>query len=208
MQRVRITYAKGGELMYTGNLDMQKVWERTFRRAGLELAYSQGFHPQPRMHLACPLPVGFTSQSELLDFWVNSDEDLHRIQEKLKSALQPGITVKQMHTIPLDNKPLQTLVTAAKYNVFFDVDVKKEDMEDRLKSLISRGTCLRTRRGKEYDLLPLIKSISYMDGTPAYLEMTLSSTPGASGRPEEVLDALGIDFTDTSIVRTGLVLSE
>ena len=60
MQRIRLTYSKGGELKYTGNLDMMKVWERTFRRARLRIAYSQGFNPQPKIHQALPLPLGFT----------------------------------------------------------------------------------------------------------------------------------------------------
>lgn len=49
MKRIRIHYAKTEGLRYTSNLDMQKVWERALRRAGLPLYYSQGFHPQPRI---------------------------------------------------------------------------------------------------------------------------------------------------------------
>ncbi|HUM63418.1 MAG TPA: TIGR03936 family radical SAM-associated protein [Anaerolineaceae bacterium] len=208
MQRIRIVYAKGRELMFTGNLDMQKVWERTFRRAGLELAYSQGFHPQPRIHQACPLPVGFTSQFELLDFWLNTNGTLQEIEAKLQPALQPGITILHMREVTLSENSLQTQVVAAKYVVFFDFKVNKQQVENRLNRLRSSEACIRTRRGKEYDLLPLIKSILFIDGPHPHLEMTLSATAGATGRPEEVLDELGIDYTDTSIVRTDLVLSE
>jgi hypothetical protein len=58
MQRIRIQYAKTEPLRYTGNLDMHRIWERTLRRARLTIAYSQGFHPQPRLNQACPLPLG------------------------------------------------------------------------------------------------------------------------------------------------------
>jgi radical SAM-linked protein len=44
-------------MRYTGHLDLHRAWERTFRRARLPLAYSQGFHPQPRLNLACALPL-------------------------------------------------------------------------------------------------------------------------------------------------------
>ena len=67
MLRVRITYTKSGGLRYTGNLDMHKIWERTMRRARLPLAYSQGFHPQPRINQASPLPLGMVSQVEMVD---------------------------------------------------------------------------------------------------------------------------------------------
>ncbi len=208
MQRIRINYAKGEELMYTGNLDMHKVWERTFRRAGLKLAYSQGFHPQPRMHQACPLPLGFTSQHELLDFWLDSDEEISEVQEKLQRALQPGITITSLRLAQMDEKPLQTLVTAAEYHVFFESALSKNTIEERVHNLKKKESCLRSRRGKEYDLLPLIRSIAIVNDEPVCMAMTLSATPGATGRPEEVLDELGIDFSETSIVRIGLVLSE
>ena len=57
--RIRITFSKQGALRYTGNLDLHKIWERTARRADLALAYSQGFHPQPKMQLAAALPEFF-----------------------------------------------------------------------------------------------------------------------------------------------------
>lgn len=206
MQRIRVTYCKGEELMYTGNLDMHKVWERTFRRADLKLAYSQGFHPQPRLHQACPLPLGFTSRHEMLDFWLDTNESLDEIKDKLIGALHPGITIEQLQSVPLEEKPLQTQVVAAQYQVFFDDNVNKIILMEQLNILKGKKTCLRTRRGKEYDLLPLIKSISIVNAEPFYLEMTLSATPGATGRPEEVLDELGIDFSTTNIVRSRLLL--
>ncbi len=67
MIKIRITYTKMGWLKYTSNLDVQKLWERAIRRARLPLAYSQGYHPKPKMNLAAPLPLGFTSSAELID---------------------------------------------------------------------------------------------------------------------------------------------
>lgn len=208
MQRFRLVYAKGEELMYTGNLDMMRVWERTFRRAGLNLAYSQGFHPQPKMHQACPLPLGFTSENELMDFWLDSAEEISQVKEKMRDKLQPGITITSLRKVALEEKPLQTLVTAAKYLVILDETIGAPVIEEELSALNHKETCVRTRRGKQYDLLPLITSITLVNETPLSLEMTLTATPGATGRPEEVLDELGIDFSETSIIRTGLVLSE
>ena len=208
MQRIRITYAKGEELRYTGNLDMQKVWERTFRRAELNLAYSQGFHPQPKMHQACPLPLGFTSENDLLDFWLDSDEELAEIGDKLNKAIQPGITITELKSIPLEEKPLQTLVISAVYQIHVEEYISAELIANQVENLLKQDSCVRTRRGKEYDLLPLIESITITKNEPIYIEMTLAARPGAAGRPEEVLDTLGIDLSETSIVRTGLILSD
>lgn len=207
MQRIRITYAKGEELRYTGNLDMQKVWERTFRRAGLKLAYSQGFHPQPKMHQACPLPLGFTSENDLLDFWLDSDEDLAEIGEKLSKTVQPGITITEIQSIAPEEKPLQTLVESAIYRVHLDNSISPDIIATQVENLLKQESYIRTRRGKEYDLMPLVEVLTITKLEPLHLEMRLSARPGATGRPEEVLDALGIDLSDTRIVRTGLLLA-
>ncbi len=69
-QRVRILFAKTDAMRFIGNLDLHKAWERSCRRAGLPLAYSQGYNPQPKLNLASALPLGFTSQAELIDIWL------------------------------------------------------------------------------------------------------------------------------------------
>jgi radical SAM-linked protein len=208
MQRIRLVYSKGDELKFTGNLDMMKVWERTFRRAGLKIAYSQGFHPQPKIHQALPLPLGFTSQNDLLDFWLDSDENLGKISKKLERALQPGITVQEYQVVPAALKPLQTLVTSAEYLVRMETESIHADLTERIEKLLRQNECLRERRGKQYDLRPLIESLQIDKDDTSSLLMTLAARPGATGRPEEVLDALGIAMQDIEIMRTGMILSE
>jgi radical SAM-linked protein len=208
MQRIRLVYSKGDELKFTGNLDMMKVWERTFRRAGLKIAYSQGFHPQPKIHQALPLPLGFTSQNDLLDFWLDSDENLGEISKKLERALQPGIMVQEYQVVPAALKPLQTLVTSAEYLVRMETESIHADLTERIEKLLRQNECLRERRGKQYDLRPLIESLQIDKDDTSVLLMTLAARPGATGRPEEVLDALGIAMQDIEIMRTGMILSE
>jgi len=207
MQRIRLVYSKGDDLKYTGNLDMHKVWERVFRRAGLPLAYSQGFHPQPKIHQACPLPLGFTSQEELLDLWLVTDHKLHELGNKLEKALQPGITIKEILSVPIEEKPLQTQVISAVYEVIIDTERQPVDLNKRINTLLNQNKCLRQRRGKEYDLLPLIESLKIDPKNSNILEMTLAARPSATGRPEEVLDALEIPLQDVTISRKKLLLA-
>jgi radical SAM-linked protein len=65
--RLRITFAKQGALRYTGQIDLHRIWERSARRADLPLAYSHGYHPQPKIQLAAALPLGFSSRCEVVD---------------------------------------------------------------------------------------------------------------------------------------------
>lgn len=208
MQRIRLIYSKGDELKFTGNLDMMKVWERTFRRAGLRIVYSQGFHPQPKIHQALPLPLGFTSEHDILDFWLDSEENLAQIQSKLEKALQPGITVQEYQIVPPEIKPLQTLVLSAMYLIQIDPANDRPDLASRIEALLDQSECLRERRGKPYDLRPLIESLEINCEDPTKMSMTLAARPSATGRPEEVLDELEISLQDVEIKRTRIILSE
>lgn len=207
MQRVRLIYARGEEFLYVGNLDMHKIWERTFRRADLTLAYSQGFHPQPRIHQACPLPLGFTSSNEILDFWLDSDESITQIQQKINEVIQPGINILQIMNVPLNAAPLQTLVSAAKYVVTITEPLDPQELRNRISALLSRSACVRERRGKQYDLLPLIQCIDVIEIPQITIEIILVTLPGATGRPEEVLDELSIPITAVDIDRRQLIFS-
>lgn len=207
MQRVRIHYRKGEELQYIGNLDLHRIWERTFRRAQIKLAYSQGFHPQPRMHQACPLPLGFTSQVELLDFWCDSEETLAELQEKLVKTVQPGIEIIELAYVPLKSPPLQTIVECVVYKVYLDQSHDLDTINEKIEKLNKSDHCMRERRGKPYDLRSLLISLTLDPSTqPAIITMQLSALPGATGRPEEVLDELGISPFSVDVVRTDMIL--
>ncbi len=108
--RIRITFAKQGALRYTGHLDLHKLWERTARRAELPLAYSQGFHPQPKMTIAAALPLGFSSRCEVMDMRLQNDIPLEGLSEKLQNTLPTGIRVIGVECVDDREPALQTQV--------------------------------------------------------------------------------------------------
>ncbi|MCX6060238.1 MAG: TIGR03936 family radical SAM-associated protein, partial [Chloroflexi bacterium] len=81
--RARITFSKQGALRYTGHLDLHRLWERAMRRAELPLAYSLGFHPQPKISIASALPLGFSSLGEVLDVRFSEELSAHEIASRL-----------------------------------------------------------------------------------------------------------------------------
>jgi radical SAM-linked protein len=85
--RIRITFVIQGALRYTGHLDLHKLWERAARRAELPLAYSQGFHPQPKMNMAAALPLGFSSRCEVMDMKLEQDIQLENLPTRLNNTL-------------------------------------------------------------------------------------------------------------------------
>ena len=100
--RVRITFSKQGALRYTGNLDLHKIWERSIRRAKLPLAYSQGYHPQPKINLAAALPLGFSSSAEVMDMWLS--EEVEDVAATLQAQIPPGLTILDSETVD-DREP-------------------------------------------------------------------------------------------------------
>lgn len=211
MQRIRVTYSKREEVQYTSNLDMQKIWERLLRRAKLPIAYSHGFHPQPRINQGCPLPLGITSNCELLDFWLTDDLNLDEIGKDLRKAAPPGILITNIAQIQLDYPALQTCVLSASYLIRLMDKFTIPNLEEKITRMLLRPTLVRERRGKKYDLRPLIEdltvNISQNEENPEII-MRLAAREGATGRPDEVLSELGIEISDTHVERVGIILKE
>ena len=202
IMRIRITFQKLGALRYTGHLDLHKLWERAARRAELPLAYSQGFHPQPKMNIAAALPLGFSSRCEVLDMRLEHDIQLDGLREKLQGTLPTGIQVTSVESVDERAPTLQTQVVSAEYEVSLAEAGFGSDVKRKIESVLESESIVRTRREKEYDLRPLIEELDLLDGK---IFMKLAAREGATGRPEEVLDVLGIAFEDTRIERTSLI---
>ena len=177
------------------------------RRADLPLSYSQGFHPQPKISLAAALPLGFSSRSEVLDVRLNDDLPLDDISLRLKDSLPPDIKVLHVETVDERAPALQTQVLSAAYDVHLTEPVDGSELRRRVEEVMMSESILRERRGKPYDLRPLIELMSVIteaDGT-AWLKLTLAAREGATGRPEEVLAALGIEPDTARVERTRLI---
>ena len=209
--RLRITFSKSGALRYTGHLDLHSLWERTVRRAGLPLSYTQGFHPGPKIQLASALPLGFIGRAEIVDLWINEPGDtlVRPHKEILQSAAPPGLVISSVEVVDEHGPALQTQVVSAEYEVTLLEPGDGPGLVKGISALLGAASLSRERRGKTYDLRPLIESLELLPGDETgalRLHMRLAAREGATGRPEEVLAALGIPFETTRIERTRLIL--
>lgn len=209
-QRIRITFSKTEAMRFTGHLDLRKTWERTFRRSGLPLAYSQGYTPHPQLNLASPLPLGFTSTAEIGDFWLSEKTPLPEIRRKLAAAVPPGLAIHSVEEIPdLHGDKLPVLVTASTYHLTVIED--GENLHQEISTLEAQEQIIRERRGKQYDLKELLHKIELLPEDQAdhpRLKLTLSTLPGATGRPDEVADELGLPGHAVHITRTKIHLQD
>lgn len=206
LMRIRITFSKSDAIRYIGHLDLFRSWERTFRRSNLPLAYSLGFHPQPRLNLACALPLGFTSECEIIDAWLESPLPLDQIRQSLEAALPPGLAILDLENIDIHAPALQTQVTSAIYSIIL-LD-HTPDLDVRIHKILSAANLLRPRRGRSYDLRPLIEDLILLPSIDAgndRLRVQLAAREAATGRPEELLEELGVKFEDTRVHREKLI---
>ena len=205
--RLRITFEKTQAMRFTGHLDLHRTLERTIRRAKLPLAYSQGFNPKPKINLAAALPLGCTGEGELGDIWFADDRPINFIIERLQKASPPGIKVRKGEIINLKEPKLPNIVISSVYVIKLVRPV--ENISDQINSIENRKTIIRERRGKEYDLRPLILSIQEIELTPIgeqQFSLHLSSLAGATGRADEVIKELNIPYPNTRVHRQRLIL--
>src|SRR5512136_1215230 len=117
MQRLRIKFSRGPELKFISHLDIVRLWQRAFNRAGIEIAYSTGFSPHPRISLAAPLALGVTSEAEFMDIVVIKGVAPHFFVSAVNQQLPPGLTVDKVYPIAPDLPSLQSVVSLADYRV-------------------------------------------------------------------------------------------
>jgi radical SAM-linked protein len=208
-QRLRCKFAKGSAIKYISHLDLARAWERTFRRAGLPLLYSQGFTPRPRFQIAAGLPVGVTSRAELLDVWLRQRLEPEEVLARLRAVSPPGLEVVEVVEVDLKAAALQSQICAADYQAAVRTAEALTAIQDRVGALLAAPTLPRRRLHKgewqTYDLRPFIHSITVMAGDEGsderILVMRLLASQSGAGRPDEVLDALGLSLLPHSVER-------
>jgi radical SAM-linked protein len=208
--RLRVTFAKLGPLRYTGHLDLHHIWERAARRAEIPLAYSQGFHPQPKISLAAALPLGFSSICEVLDMRLTEELPLDGMKERIQAAVPSGLKILQVESVDEKLPALQTLVEQAEYEIVFTEPVEGARLSEQVAEMLNTTSLPRERRGKSYDLRPLIEQVSLVTDPEGGLrmKMRLIAREGATARPEEILDHLGIVPETVRVERTRLIFKD
>lgn len=161
----RLQFSKTGDAVWFSHLDLMRVFQRSFKRAGLSLSHTQGFNPRPSVSIALPLSVGVESLCELLDFDLEGDiPSDNEILNRLNAALVPGVRVLEVYH---DGKKLKELThLQCKVYLEYDNGVPK-GAADRIKDLFSADTVIVTKKTKnglqDQNIIPMIKSIDVIE---------------------------------------------
>ncbi len=210
-QRWRVTFAKGPQLKYISHLDLSLAWERALRRAGMPLAYSQGFNPQARLQLASGLPLGYTSAAEILDIILDEPLDPADFVARLRPALPLGLTVTAAEEVDLKSPALQSALRQAEYRVVVETALPADELAGRIAALLAADRLEQQRVRKQhvetFDLRPLVGDVrleTVADGLTTFW-MRLSAGNQGNVRPEAVLAALGLGEAFAQVERTKLL---
>lgn len=155
----RLLFTKTGEAIWISHLDLMRLFQRAFKRAGLPLTHTQGFNPRPSVSIALPMSVGVESVCELLDFDLDGEGvACEQITERLNAALVPGVRV--LKTYENGNKIKMLTYLSCAVTLEYDRALPA-DTQDTLEALFKRDVLpveKKTKSGmKEQDLIPMMR---------------------------------------------------
>ena len=161
MSKLRLLFVKEAQAAYISHLDLLRTFQRCFPRTELDIKHSQGFHPHPIISIVLPLPVGQSSDCELLDFEVTQTTDGSGIAEKLNTGMPSGLRVLDCYEA---KRPVRELaLLRADLELDYDNGVPADAVE-KLTELFGREELIIQKRTKrkemaDVDIAPMIHSV-------------------------------------------------
>ena len=98
--KIRMKFSKNGPLRFVGHLDVMRYFQKVFRRAEVDIAYSQGYSPHQIISFAAPLGLGVTSDGEYLDAEFHSAESSAKMLEIINAQMNEGIELLEFKLLP------------------------------------------------------------------------------------------------------------
>ena len=169
MSKLRLLFIKEAQAAYISHLDLMRTFQRCFPRTELEIKHTQGYHPHPIISIVLPLPVGQSSECELLDFEVTQQSDGSGIAEKLNTGMPAGIRVLKCYEVTRPVRELYAL--QADVTLEYDNGVPAGAAE-AINELLHRESLIIEKRTKrkelaEVDITPMILDAAVTEGENA-----------------------------------------
>ena len=213
IHRLRVAYSKVDDTRFISHLDVCNTMNRALRRAGLPVAYTEGFSPRPRTAFGPPLPLFVEGERELADIELSERVEPAELIARMNAVLPHGIQLSAAHYVPLKCPSITASIQQATYSVSPREGALPLTPE-RVTALLAETavTIEKTSKGtkKQVDIRPAIAQLKVEDGT---LSALLAASPSRSLNIFDLLAALvpGFTVTETSglrVVRTGFVYDE
>lgn len=216
MSTIRFKFTRGEELRFISHLDQQRLFQRAFRRAGLNIAHSNGFNPHPKLSFALAMSVGLMSDSEYGDVVLTRDIDLMEFTKRLNAALPEGLKVVEARKIPQGKTSLSASLTDSRYRIEVALEdgIDEASLSDILNTYKSLDEVILEKRNKKGKLVPKnirpfikdIRVLSVQEGN-AVLELRLKYLEQQSVKPELVLQTVNQSVNPCFVIDPTIVMT-
>lgn len=191
--KVRIKFAKKGAMKFIGHLDIMRYFQKAIRRAGIDIAYSEGFSPHQIMSFAAPLGVGLESNGEYFDVELHSAVSSSAVLEALQKQMAEGMDILEVKALPEKAGNAMASVAAAGYTVTFRESYEPDfDYISQIPSFFSQEHIIVTKQTKksemELDIRPSIYEMHATDDKKG-IYMLVDASSAGNIKPSLVMEA-------------------
>ncbi|WP_300276782.1 TIGR03936 family radical SAM-associated protein [Peptacetobacter sp.] len=170
MKIMRVKFKKEGDMIYISHLDLQRTLQRAFRRAEIQLSYSQGFNPHPKMSYGNALALGTESNGEYVDIEIEDELTEKEFLEKITPELPKGIEFIKCKEIDKTTPALSSIIEWGEYLLTIPLERKlsKEFVKSKILDFMNKEEIIITKKNKkgkivEVNIRPLIKTFDVLD---------------------------------------------
>ncbi len=162
---IRAKYKKEDDMIFISHLDLQRLLQRAFRRAEINLSYSQGFNPHPKMSYGNALALGVESQGEYVDIEIEDDISVEEFLKRINEELPKGVEFIKGEEITSQTPSLSSQIEYGEYlfNIDLEKPLSKELVKSRVLEFVKSESIMITKKNKkgklvENNIRPLIKT--------------------------------------------------
>ena len=218
-KKIRMKFIKTKDMIYISHLDVQRLLQRVFRRADIELSFSQGFNPHPKITYGNALALGVESYGEYVDIEIEAYLAIEVLKERLNAQLPDGMAFVKLVELVGGERNLASSIEYGDYEFTVEnVDkISREDICKRLDKLMAMESIMMTKKNKkgkmvDIDIKPLINTLSLLDyGQEEFVVSAILATGSKQNLNTNIfipklLEVLGIsiDPLDVDIKRNDL----
>jgi len=212
MPEYRLHFIKENRLRFLSHLELARTMERAIRRAKLPLAYSEGFHPHPKIDFGPALAVGISSEAEYFDLHLTKASDLEKLKHDLNHTLPAGLHIIHLKEIKRQHvKSLNAVLNRAAYRVSLKVEAELVgEIKEFFENLLAQTEIVVTRKVKEQqkvvNIRPWLHNVTIEMSSATTMQIELVGEIGSGGnlRAEEIVKLIPFTVEILHVVRTGL----
>lgn len=192
---LRCKFTKIGDISYISHLDLLKIFIRALRRSQIEVNYSEGFHPHPKISFSSALSLGIQSYAEFIDIDIKDPKDENDFINRINDSLPEGIDITEYKIV---EKPeaLTKMMSHSLYEFYFDQDLG--DLENIVSKIMEGDTLIIQKKNKKKQLKEVnvrekIYDLEIKSEKNMINAILLNSTEGAL-KPSELIKAINENY--------------